>query len=211
MTNPSTKQRPAPRVGAVLAAGLSTRFGGPKLLYELAGKPVGAYGVQACLAAKLERVFMVTGPGDGGLWQKLPKPARLERIINPRPQAGMGGSVALAARRAKELDARVLVFLTADAPLIKTQTIDQVTTAALASAAGAAAAFDGRRPLHPVALDARYFDELARLKGDAGARAILKRLGDDLARVPAPPHSGLDLDRPEDLAPLGRLLRQGSH
>ncbi|UQV18133.1 NTP transferase domain-containing protein [Brevundimonas albigilva] len=55
-------------------------------------------------------------------------------------------------------------------------------------------------PAHPVAFARSTFAQLMTLKGDAGARSVLQRLGGDLALVPIDdPGVVFDIDRPDDL------------
>ena len=60
--------------------------------------------------------------------------------------------------------------------------------------------FDGA-PGHPVALGSAYFDDIAALEGDVGAREVLKRIG---AFPIECGHlcSGIDIDTPEALEDL---------
>ena len=79
---------------AVLAAGRGTRFGGGKLEAMCAGRPLGRWILDAVVEAGLVRGVIVTGRdaadfADG--WT---------RLINPEPEAGLGSSLALAAKLA---------------------------------------------------------------------------------------------------------------
>lgn len=188
---------------AVLAAGQASRFGGGKQLAPLRGRPLAAWAVEAALASGVARVLVVLGDRAeevaAALSSTLPADPRLSIARNPDPARGMGSSLALAAGQAWAGGAAVLVTLLADQPFIQPATIATVARAALDAPAGAAAAQAGARRGHPVAFARRHFPELARLAGDEGGRALLSRLGDNVALVPAPEGSLLDVDEPADL------------
>ena len=69
--------------------------------------------------------------------------------------------------------------------------------------------FDGA-PGHPVALGSAYFDDIAALEGDVGAREVLKRIG---AFPIECGHlcSGIDIDTPEALEDLRLTPWTGVH
>lgn len=191
---------------AVLAAGQGERFGGGKLQAHLAGRPLLLWAVATALAAGLERVLVVLGHGAEDLRALLPSDPRLEVLVNPRRQEGMGTSLAVAARRAREGGAEVLVVLLGDQPLVAPSAVQAVAQAASTAPGGAAAAKAGARRGHPVAFTRRHFAELAKLEGDQGGRALLGRLGQGVACVPAAQASLVDVDRPADLERVRALL-----
>lgn len=204
--NRPDKAADGPLVGAVLAAGSASRYGRPKLLEGLAGRPLLAWPVAAALEAGLDRVLIVTPEDHQALLAALPPDPRLIFLPNPRHRQGMGTSLALAAGRAREMNAAALVVLLGDMPLVRAKVVRAVAEAALGSPAGAAAADRGGRPGHPVAFAARHLPELARLEGDAGGRSLLVRLGPKVALVAAEAECFADVDRPEDLK---AIVRQG--
>jgi CTP:molybdopterin cytidylyltransferase MocA len=163
--------------------------------------------VEAALGAGLWKVLVVTGHHAAQASDALPQDPCLEILTNPEPEQGMGSSLALAARRALALKARVLVVLLGDMPLIQAATVSQVAALAVKSAAGAAAARIGYRWGHPVAFGRQHFDELASLSGDQGARKLIQRLGPELSLVQAPEWSNLDVDDPGQLEQAGKILQ----
>lgn len=192
---------------AVLAAGEGSRFGGGKQLALLGGKPLVCWPVEAALASGLDGVLVVVGHHAAQVRKVVPPDPRVEIINNPKPEEGMGGSLALAARRALELDAVGLVMLLGDMPLVDPAVIGQVAWAAQQAPAGAAAgSVEGKRS-HPVAFTRRHFDELCGLGGDKGAREVLTRLKNGLGLVAVAPESRFDVDRPEDLIRALELLK----
>lgn len=195
-----TSGRNGPWLAAVLAAGEGSRFGGGKQIALLGGKPLVSWPVKAALDAGLAGVLVVVGFHAPQVRQALPHDSRLEVLENPNPAAGMGGSLALAARRAMEKDAAGLVMLLGDMPFVTAQAITSVIRSAQNSELGVAAgSIDGKRN-HPVAFSHEYFRELASLGGDKGARDVLDRLGTGLPLVEVEPETRIDIDSPDDLS-----------
>ena len=177
---------------AVLAAGRGARFGGGKLEAECAGKPRGRWAVEAVEAAGLGPGTIVTGP------EGVSFAAGWTVLVNPRPDEGLGSSLAIAAKGALDGGAEVLLVLLADMPLVSA---DYLRELAATPAPGATRQRDGR-PGVPALLDRPLLSIATRLTGDRGAGPLLE--GARLLDAPA----GLlrDVDTPEDLAEIKRAL-----
>jgi molybdenum cofactor cytidylyltransferase len=81
------------------------------------------------------------------------------------------------------------------------EVLEPLAAAVRAGAPAAAPSFAGQRG-HPVVIGPELAPQLRSLRGDEGARAILKQLGDRLVLVEAPDDGVLfDVDRPGDLKP----------
>ena len=161
--------------GVVLAGGGSTRFGSPKQLAQLDGRPLLEHALGTIRAVPaIEKIVVVLG-------------AEAERISAAIDFGGCRG------RRRRRLAARecrprfapgspppptadaVLVTL-ADQPLITPQVIAAVLDRAEAPRPAARATFDGA-PGHPVLIKRELFAEIGELRGDDGARDLLDRRG----------------------------------
>lgn len=188
-------------VGILLAAGAGRRFGGDKLLAEVAdGRSVAELSA-ARLAPAVDRMIAVIRPGDEALGARLVKAGA---DVRPCPTAheGMGASLAFGVREASEADGWLIAL--ADMPLVATDDIRRVADA-LRGGAGIALPVAGERRGHPVGFSRDFFDALSALGGDAGARALLQRHAAAITPVPvADASSWLDLDTADDLAALRR-------
>jgi molybdenum cofactor cytidylyltransferase len=177
---------------AVLAAGLSTRFGGNKLETKCLGKPVGRWVLDAVQDAGVGPGIIVTGPKGVSFANRWWTP-----LVNPRPEDGLGSSLAIAARHAIAADASTLMVLLADMPLIFPTFVK-----VLAMSAAPAAMYypDGHLGV-PALLDRELIDMAAQLSGDKGLGPLLQgatpMAGESLLR---------DVDTPEDLAEVERFL-----
>jgi len=147
---------------------------------------------------EVPRVVAVVRPGSPELAEALEKEGcELVECVNAAE--GMGASLACAAKHAGEADGYLVAL--GDMPFVRRTTIAAVREALAAGAPLAAPYFRARRG-HPVGIGARFLDDLLSLKGDEGAKGLLKRNEALLVKVPVgDPGVIRDIDRPEDLAP----------
>ncbi|KRA82721.1 NTP transferase domain-containing protein [Altererythrobacter sp. Root672] len=179
---------------AVLAAGRGRRFGGGKLEAECAGKPLGRWALEAAEKAGLRPGVIVTGPEGASFaegWGIL---------VNREPDAGLGSSLALAARAAFEAGEGSLLVLLADMPLVDAAYLRELAS----TAAPAATRHPDGKPGVPALLDRTLIAEAMALTGDRGAGPLLA----GASLLDAPVGTLRDVDTPEDLAELVRLLNR---
>ena len=189
----------------VLAAGAGSRFGGGKLLAPWAGGVLLDGALAAAFAAPVARVIVVTG-ADGEavadaartFAQGAGQAARLRVVYADDHAQGMGVSLRRGAAELSADCAGVFVLL-GDMPRVPHAVLLPLAEAIRAGAPAAAPVFEGQRG-HPALIGAELLPGLLALTGDAGARSILKDLGDRLARVVAPDDGVLfDVDERGDL------------
>jgi CTP:molybdopterin cytidylyltransferase MocA len=187
--------------GLVLAAGAGTRFGErSKLLAELEGRPLLEHAVAAqCAVAELERVVVVLGAFAPDIVAAVDF-MRAEPVVCPRWQDGQAMSLRRgieALDRGDHVD-RVIVTL-GDQPLMTPELIARF----VAEPPGTRAVYDGR-PGHPVVLGPVQMRAIAGLRGDQGARELLRGGATiELGSLPA----GRDVDTPEDLEAIRHEAR----
>ena len=190
-------------IGAViLAAGLSSRFGGAnKLLADFRGRPLAEWCASAVARARAAGVFAdavaVVGrdaEATGALFAR--EGARV--ICNDDYRSGLASSLACGLRAlAAECDAALILL--ADMPLVATTDIEKIV-AAFDAAAGldiAIPTYQGKRG-NPVMLGRRHFESLCRLRGDAGARAIFGAHAESVIEVECDEGVLRDWDSPWD-------------
>lgn len=195
----------------VLAAGMSSRFGGSghKLTQALEGPgeehTVLGVTLRNVLASRLA-VVVVASAAVAPLAERL---VGAERVLRVAPQRNRGVGDSIAAGVASQAGASGWLVLPGDMPQVRPQTFGSVAEA-LRTHAVAYAQLRGRRG-HPVGFSAELYSELVALTGDEGARRLVARYPAQAVEVDDP---GVlqDIDTVEDLA----LLRsaqggQGGH
>jgi molybdenum cofactor cytidylyltransferase len=204
-----TRPQPRKNLGAdgerhvaaiILAAGRSTRMGGPnKLLAELGGKPLVRIVTEQALASKAQGVIVVTGHQAEQV-EKALQGLNVKFVRNSDFAEGLASSVK-AGISAVPADADGAVICLGDMPLIDAHLIDRLigTFAPDGGNLIAVPVNDGRRG-NPVLWSRRFFNELMTLDGDIGARHLIAKHGEAVAEVPVEGHGAfLDIDTPEAL------------
>ena len=179
----------------ILAAGSSQRFGGEKRQATLTdGTTLLETTTRNALASGLP-VAICLRPGDSELASSL-EALGTQPLFCPNATRGMGHSLADGIARLAAWEG-VLITL-GDMPFIKPATF---CNAASALVPGGICQPDWQgKPGHPVGFSATWFDALTQLKGDAGARDIIKQNGEAVTRFPVDDRGILrDIDTPADL------------
>ncbi len=208
VTRPQPRAEPpvtaARRIAAVvLAAGRSTRMGGPnKLLAEIARRPLVRIAAEEALASHANPVIVVTGHQRAEVAKSLAGlPVRV--VDNPDFAQGLGTSLK-AGIAAVPADADGAIVCLGDMPQVDAHLLDRLI-----------AAFDPDRgalivmPTHqgnrgnPVLWSRRFFPDLMAIEGDVGARHLIGRYGEAVVEVPIEGKAALvDVDTPEALVGL---------
>jgi len=180
----------------LLAAGAGRRFGGAKLLSPLADGTPLVLAAARPLREVVEDLLVVVRPQDTAL-QALLTEEGLDWIPNPRPERGLGSTIACAVGARRWAEGWLLAL--GDMPDIRPETIRRVDAAVTAGAPLAAPVHNGRRG-HPVGFSAVFRDELMSLDGDRGARNVLARNAPLMEPVRVDDPGILhDIDTPGDL------------
>lgn len=171
----------------VPAAGLSSRFGGPNKLLEpwAEGTIVGAV-VRTLLACGLP-VIVVTGR-DAATVAETVRPAI--SIYNPTFEEGLGASIACGIRAVSEGDGFLIAL--GDMPGLREDVVRSLMAEYTSPYDILAPAYadDPERPGHPVLFGSSHRAALEALRGDEGARSVLRANPDRLRLIHVP--GGLD-------------------
>jgi len=187
------------RVGAiVLAAGEGRRFGGNKLIVTVDGEPVITRVLRALNG--IDRVIIV-----GAYAEELLHYLRNEVVIyNPNYREGISTSIRLGLRFFQDYDAVLIVL--GDMPLITRETINKIINTYREGCTAVIPTHKGLRG-NPVLIHRSLFNELMRLKGDVGARELLRDRA-DVCYVECGPEVIMDIDTLDDLARIERIIKE---
>jgi len=183
----------------VLAAGQASRFGGGKLLADYRDRPLLHGALAAARAAAGDRITVVTGADAEAVAACARAFDPAIRVVHAAQHAeGMAASLrAGVASLAPDVEA-AFVFL-GDMPRVPHAVLALLAQAVADGAPAAAPVFAGQRG-NPVVMSRSLFGDVAKLRGDVGARPILQALGARLALVDAPDDGVLfDVDERGDL------------
>jgi molybdenum cofactor cytidylyltransferase len=187
----------------VLAAGRSTRMGGPnKLLLPLGGKPVVAHAVEAALASRARPVIVVTGHQAEAVTEALAG-YDVPTVHNPDYATGLASSLKAGVRAVSDNADGALILL-GDMPAVPPHLLDRLIEAfdARPDATAALPVREGQRG-NPVLLGRTLFSAVLQLEGDEGARRLIGRDGVVEVSV-ADPGIAADVDTPEAFAEVAR-------
>jgi molybdenum cofactor cytidylyltransferase len=184
----------------VLAAGRSTRMGGPnKLLAELDGRKLVRIVTEQALASKAKDVIVVTGH-QADLVEKALAGLEVKFVRNPDFAHGLASSVKAGITAVpKQADGAVICL--GDMPMISAGLIDRLVDAFAPDRGNliTVPVSDGRRG-NPVLWSRRFFNELMALDGDVGARHLIAKHNEAVAEVPVEGNGAfLDIDTPQGL------------
>src|SRR3954447_2737033 len=204
VTRPQPRAEPAPEgrkiAGLILAAGRSTRMGGPnKLLEEINGKALVRHVAEHVLASRAKPVIVVTGHQKERVERAL---AGVPVTIGHNPDFAAGLSTSLKTGiAAVPADADGIIVCLGDMPQVTAKLIDRLI-AAFDPERGALVAIPtiaGKRG-NPVLWSRRFFPDLAAVEGDVGARHLIGGYGEAVVEVPVEDAAALtDVDTPEAL------------
>jgi molybdenum cofactor cytidylyltransferase len=198
------------RVAAVvLAAGAASRFGSPKALARLDGRPILEHVLDAVREAGIEQIVVVLGTAadeieEGIRWLD-------ERLVrNPDPRfLSSSLQVGVDAAAALDPDPAAVVIVLGDQPRTRPEVIRALIAAArrddrpvvvprYADGGGA----------NPVLLKADAFELVDEATGDHGLGPVIEANDDLVLEVPVP-GSNPDIDTPDDLRRLEEAMQAG--
>lgn len=183
----------------VLAAGASTRFGSAKQLVRVGGRPLLHTVVSRACDVAGSAVTVVLGAHAADLAPLLTHtPASI--VINRDWREGIASSIRAGVARIPSSCSAVLLILV-DQAAVTAEDLKRLAGTWRRQPEYLAAARYGAVTGVPAIFPRSSFGELAALRGDQGARALLQRNPDRVVRVPMP-SAAIDIDTPEDLLAL---------
>ena len=189
---------PIPVGCVVMAAGNAERFGENKLAAVLDGRTLLERALDAVPAEQLHAVAVVTQ------YPAAENPAREHGFLclrNDRPDLGQSRTIRLGVGALRE-SCRAIVFLVADQPLLRRESVERLIEAWREHPTCIVAAAHGGVRGNPCVFPSEFFPALCALEGDVGGSAVIRRHEDRLLLVELDPRELADVDTTADLARL---------
>ena len=191
-----------PVAGIILAAGMSKRFGKTKQLHKLGGSTILSRVIDASIRSDLDAVFLVLGHESEAvrtsLGDRLMDP-RLSIIENPDYAMGMSTSLQAGLRAAMERFLSIMVLM-GDQPLLNPGAINHILRAFKSSDRDICAPVYKGKMMPPICIGSRFYEEILKIRGDMGAREVLKNNPEAVLPVDMEGDGGfIDIDSREDL------------
>ncbi|MBW4022353.1 MAG: nucleotidyltransferase family protein [Proteobacteria bacterium] len=195
----------------VLAAGLSSRMGGPhKLLLDVGGEPMLRRVVRSVLAVQPAEVVVVTGYRHADIEDALAgSPVRF--VHNPAFADGQPGSVVAGVAALTAACDAVMIVL-GDQPLLTPGAVARLieTFATLADGRSILVPTSGGARGNPVLFAARHIPEIRSGDLKVGCRRLIETYPDRVALIEMADDAFIrDCDTPEDYAAVRALLAAG--
>jgi molybdenum cofactor cytidylyltransferase len=164
-------------IGIYLAAGKSKRMGECKLSLPLAVKPLGTIALKEITKSNIDYLLVVT-KDIRAEWLHSADVLRSysnkwENIVSVQAHLGQSYSLRSGILRAKQLEAESVIVFLADQPFITSKLINRLINESNGEHAYVAS-FDGEVLKPPILFNQKVFDELILIKGDEGARSLLR-------------------------------------
>lgn len=190
----------------ILAAGRSTRMGGPnKLLADFDGKPLIRKVAETALAADIAEAIVVTGHEADKIKEAI-SGLDVRQIPNPGYAEGLSTSLCAGIGAVSSGIAGAIVVL-GDMPGIISADLDRMI-AEFREHDGKAivrASHNGKRG-NPVIIPRKMFPDVKMLHGDTGARHLIEAKDLPVADVEIGQAASIDVDTPEALTKAGGKL-----
>jgi molybdenum cofactor cytidylyltransferase len=183
----------------LLAAGKSQRMGKLKQLLPLGKSTMVEQALDNLLSSAVDEIIVVVGYRAEEVTETISaKPVKI--VFNPNYGEGMSTSI-IAGLILVDPRAQTLMLALGDQPFVNSQTINRLIAEFHKHDKGIAVpTFKGKRG-HPVIFAIKYKPELLKLKGDIGARGIIKHHPDDVLEVAVDAESVVsDIDTRDDYA-----------
>jgi len=183
----------------ILAAGQASRMGEPKQLLRLGEKTIIENIIEEAIASEKGDVFVVLGAYQKEIL-KVISTYPIEIIFNENFKTGMGSSIACGIKKIKGYGGVLIlladqIFTTrkviSDIFQIHENSNSSIVKSDYENGSGGAPAF----------FEKKYFNDLKNLKGDEGAKKIVKRYKNEVANFPFP-KGAFDIDTRSDFEKL---------
>ena len=192
--------------GIILAAGEGKRMGKVKLTLPLGDKKLIEWVLQAVKLAPLDKYFLVVRPEDKEMI-KIGKKWGAEIVLNYEYKSGMSSSIKKALHQISPEELEGFFVILGDQPLINPSLLFKMLRAFTLDKKEIVVPFYKEKQGNPVFFDGYWKDELMKLSGDVGGRALIKAHPERIKRFKISyEFILLDIDREEDYEKMKNIF-----
>ncbi len=171
----------------ILAAGDSSRMGTPKQLLKWKNTSLLGHAIETAKKSNTSKICVILGANYNLINAKINN-YEVEVLANESWEKGLGNSIAFGINHLLESDSNfdALFIMLADQPLIDSAYLNKVLNMyKIGKRQIIATSYKGGKQGVPVLFDSIYFEELAQLNDDKGAKIILQKYSKNVSTIRA--------------------------
>jgi len=179
----------------ILAAGASRRLGNPKQLVDFKGDTLLNHSINAAKKIPNTDLYVILGSQFEKIFLTMPK---VKCFVNPKWERGMGDTISFSVQAIAHKKYKGMVFTTCDQPYLNTSILKNILKGFEQSKKKIIVSKYENGQGIPSFFSNNYFNQLIKLKGDDGAKAIIKNNLGDVGFVEFE-KGDIDIDTRQDL------------
>lgn len=168
----------------ILAAGKSSRLGSPKQLLHFRGKNLLQHSIDIALGSIARQVIVVLGAEKEQIEQNLDQ-SKIFLLHNKDWQTGMASSIKFALEHLEKIMPEVegAIFMVCDQPFVSSELLNNLIAKYLESRKSIIASSYEDTLGTPSLFHKSLFQDLSELKGDVGAKSLIKKYKNETESV----------------------------
>lgn len=188
----------------ILAAGQSSRLGQPKQLLKYQNTTLLQHAIDVAKQSEAQSIIVVLGSNADIIFSEI-NTSGIHIVKNDDWKSGMGTTIRCGVQAVQMLDSKVdaAILMVCDQPFVTSDLLNGLIKKQKETGEPIIASQYGDTIGTPALFHNRFFSELIKLEGDAGAKKIMMRNRDFLATIPFPKGS-IDIDTMDDYESLGK-------
>ena len=182
----------------ILAAGESSRLGSPKQLLPYAGSTLLQHSIDIACASAAESTVVIMG-ANADLIRSTINDSEIKVFVNNEWKEGMASTIRFGLNLITTMNPQteVVIFMVADQPFTTAELLNQLLDAHRTHGSKIVASKYEDSFGTPVLFHKTFFPELLQLKGDVGAKSVVRKHLNEVTFVPFP-KGHIDIDTIDD-------------
>jgi molybdenum cofactor cytidylyltransferase len=187
----------------ILAAGESSRFGGIKQLLPFNGKTLLQHVIDEATGAGAQPIVVITGANATRVSETIPDSGKLTILVNENWQKGISSGIVAGVQYVVRISPGIkrIIITVCDQPFVTSALFEKLIETQEKTGQTIVACTYADTIGTPVLFAVKYFDQLLNLKGDEGAKKLVKSNKGDVATVDFP-KGEIDIDTQKDYEKL---------